>query len=127
MTGAADPRPARSEKRPRTAEDAAASERFKRLVAALDHFGCIVHDDPNDCAGPLQAHHVVSQQQLRRRGLHDLLWDVANGATVCEEAHRRHTLAVERIPFDRLPGRCVRFAEAQGLAAILARYYTSAG
>lgn len=95
---------------------------FKVAVLALDG-GCIVHDDESDCDGDIQAHHVVTQQQLRHAGRDDLLWTIWNGAAVCELAHRRHTLAVERIPRDRLPLRCTIFAETYGFIDILDRFY----
>lgn len=85
--------------------------------------GCLMHDDPVDCAGLLQAHHIITQQALKKRGLHGRLWDVRNGMCLCEQSHRRHTLAVERIPFDRLPERAVAFATELGLDWMLERYY----
>lgn len=95
---------------------------FKVKVLALDG-GCVVHEYPTDCEGDFEAHHVITQQQLRKAGRHDLLWDPRNGATVCELAHRRHTRAIKRIPLDRLPARCVSFASAYGFAWLLDRYY----
>lgn len=68
----------------------------------------------------------MTQQQLRAAGLEDLLWDPANGATVCEKAHERHTKALERIPRARLPIRCVRFATVNGFRSVLDRYYAPA-
>lgn len=99
---------------------------FKVRVVALDDAACVFHDLPEDCDGDLQAHHVVTQQQLRKAGRHDLLWDPSNGATVCEKAHRRHTLAVARLPYRVLPARCIAFARRHGFEDILSRYYDPA-
>ena len=115
-----DPKPSRA----RDTSDA--EERLAFKVAVLSTDGrCIVHDDPADCDGPLQAHHTITQQQLRRAGRSDLAWDPRNGATVCEKAHRRHTLAVERIPLDRLPARCVAFANEHGFDHVLRKVYAT--
>lgn len=74
--------------------------------------------------GPLQAHHVVSQQHLRKRGLWRLQWDVRIGVCVCEEAHRRHTLAVERLSRDVLSPATVALIESTpALDGYLDRYY----
>jgi hypothetical protein len=118
LSALADPKPRRE------ADDSDAQERrdFKVAVLAADR-GCVVHDDPLDCDGPLQAHHVVSQQRLRRTGRLDLAWDPANGASVCERAHTRHTLGVERIALSRLPARCVSFAAVHGFGYVLERTY----
>lgn len=75
------------------------------------------------CEFPLQAHHVITQQQLKRRKLHHLLWDTDNGVPVCERAHRRHTLAVERISRDLLPAGALAFAERNELTHVLERSY----
>lgn len=120
-----DPRPASSKKRPSDADE---RERFKTLVLALDGGRCCVHPYETDCEDGLEAHHVVTQQQLRLAGRHDLLWDPRNGMTVCGKAHRRHTTAVLRIPASAIPERCLDFAREHGFDAvgILERYYASA-
>lgn len=79
------------------------------------------------CEFPLQAHHVITQQQLKRRKLHHLLWDTGNGVPVCVRAHRRHTLAVERIPRDLLPAAAISFAETHDLTYVLERNYPQRG
>lgn len=93
---------------------------WKRVVTLG---GCIVHDDPADCVDPLEGHHVISQQALRKRGLHDFLWDVRNGVGVCGRAHRRHDLATERIPREKLPPCVWEFAAEHGLTWYLERFY----
>lgn len=75
------------------------------------------------CEGPTQAHHVITQQQLRKRGLLKYRWAVANGVPVCEKAHTRHTGAVERLPRALLPPETVSFAEELGLVHLIERYY----
>lgn len=96
---------------------------FKTTVVALDR-RCRVHDDPADCYGDLQVHHIVSQQHLRKYGLHEYLWDPRGGMLVCEGAHGPHTRASHRISRSRLPVRCFEFIELIGLADwYLDRYY----
>lgn len=109
----------------RSRDDSTAEERrdFKLAVLALDG-RCLVHDDLGDCSGPLQAHHCLTQQQLRRRGFADRLWTPENGMTICERAHARHTKAVERIERSRVPERCVVFAEDLGLGYLLDQFYS---
>lgn len=97
---------------------------FKVSVLAADG-RCLVHDDPADCDGDFHAHHVVTQQQLRRAGREDLAWHPANGMTVCELAHRRHHRGIQRIPLDRVPLRAIAFARGHGFEAVLNRFYAS--
>lgn len=124
MSGKPDPRPEKTGKRPRTDADRRAAEAFKRAVLALDR-ECLVHGDPAECDEPLQAHHVIPQQTLRKAGRHDLLWDPANGMTVCYRAHRRDHSGHEKIPFMAIPTRCLRFAADHGFADVLAHRYFS--
>lgn len=114
----ADPKPVRAD----PVDDRAARLDFKIAVLATDG-RCIVHDDPADCDGDFQAHHVVTQQQLRHAGRADLLWDPRNGVTICETPHRRHTRAIQRIHRSRLPQRCLDFASEYGFLDIIDRYY----
>jgi hypothetical protein len=96
---------------------------WKRAVIDRDA-GCVVH---HDCEGQLQAHHVVTQQHLRKRGLSAWRWDRRIGLTVCERAHRRHHSARQRIPFDSLPLEVVRFvAGTLGLDWYLEKFYADA-
>jgi hypothetical protein len=119
MAGSPDPRPTSTAKQP---SDPVARLEFKVAVLALDG-RCLAHADQRDCSGPLQAHHVLSQQQLRKRGFPERLWDPANGMTVCEGAHSRHTLAVERLTIAAVPARCIRFARELDLEHLLERFY----
>jgi hypothetical protein len=105
------------------------TEDFKVAVLALDQ-GCILADDPHalafgGCEGEVQAHHVITQQQLRGRGLEELTWDPQNGAAVCYRHHRRHHNRAEPIPVAALPERCRRFAYDHDLQWFLDRYYRS--
>lgn len=92
---------------------------WRNSVIARDA-ACVVW---HDCEGVLECHHVVTQQHLRKHGLDHARWDRRIGVTVCERAHRRHTLAVERIPFDVLPDEVVTFVEELGFGWYLERYY----
>jgi hypothetical protein len=72
----------------------------------------------------LQAHHVLSQQALKRRGLHELLWDPRNGVPTCEyPCHSNHTSAYRRIPRAVLPPNAEEFAAELGLQHILEAQY----
>lgn len=97
---------------------------FKVAVLAVDQ-RCLVHDNPDDCSGDLQAHHVITQQQLRKAGRDDLRWSPKNGMAICDRAHDRHHSAHERIPLARVPARCIAFAEQHGFDLVLARYYAT--
>lgn len=97
---------------------------FKTAVLAVDG-RCLIHDDPADCSGDVQAHHVVTQQQLRKADRDDLLWDPNNGMAICDRAHDRHHSAHERIPLARVPRRCIAFARRYGFEDVLRRYYAT--
>lgn len=75
------------------------------------------------CDGPIQGHHVVEKQTLKRRGLTDFLWDLRNHLGVCERAHRRHTARVEKIPRSCLPAAAEEFAVEHELSHVLDRAY----
>lgn len=120
MSGLADPKPTHAN----PVNDREARLDFKIAVLATDG-RCVVHDDPADCDGDFAAHHTVTQQQLRKAGREDLLWDPRVGATVCEVAHRRHHRGIQRIPLSKLPQRCIDFAREYGFEDILRRYYAT--
>lgn len=112
-------KPLRSRGRRRGNADAAAE--FKTVVCSEP---CIGTDIPGHvCDGPLQAMHVVPKQTLRRRGLHHLVYDAANGVAGCYRVHRRHDLGVERIPRVLLPERCIEWASAHGVLDALERHW----
>jgi hypothetical protein len=92
---------------------------WKRAVIDRDA-GCIVC---HDCEGELQAHHVVTQQHLRKHGLSEHAWDRRIGVTLCELAHRRHHSARERLDVDSLPSEVVGFVKELGLDWYLERHY----
>ena len=71
----------------------------------------------------LQAHHVISQQLLRRLHLEHELWNPDNGLALDEDHHRRHELAVERVPRDRLRPENLAFAERLDLMWWLEKRY----
>ena len=96
---------------------------FRVAVLAADG-GCIAAGKFGDeCEGEVQAHHVITQQQLRHYGLDELLWDPANGAAVCELHHRRHHNRRQPLLLEFLPARCLVFAAKQELGWIIERYY----
>lgn len=77
------------------------------------------------CDGPVQGHHVVEKQTLKRRGLTAELWNLDNLLGVCERAHRRHTARVEKIPRSLLSPAHERFAVEHGLVDVLERAYST--
>ena len=93
---------------------------WKRAVLDRDGACVLWH---LDCEGDLHAHHVVTQQHLRKRGLTQHAWDRRIGVTVCERGHRRHHAATERICVDFLPAEVVAFVTELGLDWYLERYY----
>lgn len=95
--------------------------RWKRRVLDRDAT-CILY---HECEGDLQAHHVVTQQHLRKRQLSRHAWDRRIGVIVCERGHRRHHSARERIPVDCLPSEVVAFVTELGLDWYLERFYES--
>lgn len=93
---------------------------WKRRVSLT---GCVVHADPRECDGPLQCHHIITQQALRKRGLDFLRYDVRNGMCLCYRAHRRHTNRTEPIDYSYLSQGAIDFATEVGLDWQLDRYY----
>lgn len=113
--------------------DRALREAFKTITLQRADFACAVSDET--CSGPLQAHHVVSQQQIRKVAksegwdnqlLGARLWDAGNGLAVCGRHHDRHTRAVERLPFEVIPTAALVFARMHNLMWWLERYYPEA-
>lgn len=105
-------------------------ERFRRATLFRTECCPVVDDGP--CEGPLEAHHVIPQQAIRKwaRAAHvgsdvlaDALWDPGNGLAVCRRHHDRHTRAVCRLPVSAIPATSLVFARALGLEHLLARYY----
>jgi 5-methylcytosine-specific restriction endonuclease McrA len=89
---------------------------------------------PATCAvcgakGRMDAHHVISQQALKRRaaesGLDPLLLtgDPANGMPLCRRCHEKHTNAVESIPRHLVPRSAWTFAASLGLTWWIERFY----
>jgi hypothetical protein len=111
--GAGGPRASKAE--------VSARENFKTVVCSKKCIGLLIPG--HECEGPLQAMHVVSKHTLKNRGLRRLLWDVQNGVPGCYRIHRRHDLAVEKIPRALLPAAAFEFAEEHGLMDALERHW----
>ena len=114
------PKPTKTRKRRRPVTDMEAAARFKEAVSEEP---CLLAHDGHRCVPPMQAMHVVPKQALKRRGLHDLLWDPANGVNGCYEIHRRHDNCTEKIGREFLPARCVEWAAVHGLSDVLERHW----
>lgn len=100
-----------------------ATEPFEWKARVLASGPCIAHPGKYECEGEVRAHHVITQQALRKHGWIDFRWETDNGVPVCERGHRRHHSGLERIPRDRLPRRAIDFANAIGLGWMILRYY----
>lgn len=119
----------RSRKR-RTVGTADQREYF-RLAVCPDHAVCacaLINDGP--CEGRLEAHHVVPQEWLRKNYrqfgpymLANLLWDSRNGLPLCARHHRRHTLAMNRVPLSVLPPATCEFISEVGADYVVQRTY----
>ena len=76
-----------------------------------------------DCEGYVEGHHILTQQQLRRRGLEGVLWDVRNGIGLCEKHHRRHHSRRAPVARNVLPECAFEFAADHQLGWLIERYY----
>jgi hypothetical protein len=83
--------------------------------------GCTEQEAWDEDGAPLQAHHAVPQQRLKRLGLHALLWDPRNAVALCASDHMRHTSRHAVVAFERLPVCTVQFATEHGLLDALLR------
>ena len=75
------------------------------------------------CEGPIQGHHPLSQQALRKRGLQDLLWDDRNSMGLCYRHHRRHDNRTQVLPRALLQDSAWEFAREVGLDWMLEKRY----
>lgn len=90
---------------------------LRQQVYDLDRGRCIATDAElrrNGGVWEWSAHHPLPQQVLKREGLKKLCRDPRFACLVSRRAHERHELAVERIPLERLPARCVEAIDALG-------------
>lgn len=106
-------------KRVRTTAERLAQQAWKDAVGA-----CMVCPaEGGSCVGPVQGHHAVSKQALKKRGLFAYLWDLRNKVDVCEHRHEQHTSGFKPIPRDLLPPAVFEFAGDVGLRWWLDRFY----
>jgi hypothetical protein len=117
----AKPRPKSKRGPAPTPADKSAREAFKLAVCSEPCIGRRIAG--HVCEAPLQAMHVVSKQTLKRRGLRHLLWDPVNGVAGCYRIHRRHDQAVEKIPRELLPQRCIDWARTHDVFDSLERHW----
>ncbi len=78
------------------------------------------------CAGPVQGHHVVAKELLKKRGLIGHLMDLRNRLSVCERRHAQHTNKFKPIPREVLPASAFEFADEFGLGWYLTKHYPAA-
>jgi hypothetical protein len=108
------------------------------LRAAQEAFGALADERGACCAncggtkrdGPLEVHHVLPRQALRRLGLDE--WDPDLGLVLCSEpspnrCHDRHTNAFARVPHERLRPENIAIAERYGLTWLLERNHPRGG
>jgi len=102
-----------------------AKEAETALAFKLTHWrsGCQVHENRSLCEGNVQAAHLIPKQALRRRGLHEYVWDPRNGIGACERAHRRSDSGLERFPVEVIPESAWEFARELGLEWYLEKLY----
>jgi hypothetical protein len=94
---------------------------FRVHVLALGY--CLMDGySDEDCGGPLDPHHVIAKQALKKHGLSSQLWNADNGIPLCRRHHERHETAVERVPKALLPLKAILFAQFFGLEHLLDRY-----
>lgn len=101
--------------------DRSVTELFKETVCSEPCIGAVIPG--HVCELPLQAMHVVPKQTLKRRGLRHLVYDPINGVCGCYSIHRRHDLAVEKIPRGLLPARCIEWARSHNVLDALERHW----
>lgn len=101
-------------------------ERLARELWAMGMSECRVCPvEGSECSGPIQGHHVLPKETLKRHGLHLHLWDVRNRLPVCEHRHAQHTNASKPIPREFVSPAAREFAAEVGLEWWLDRFYPS--
>lgn len=110
------PRLKRKDTRP-----SAESKAWRNAVLDRDQ-GCLVHANPAECSEGWQAHHVVTQQVLRREQP-GALWDPLSGMCVCGLAHRQHHASRVLILHVAIPLAVRAFLTEQGFGSYLYRHY----
>lgn len=79
-----------------------------------------------ECAGPVQGHHCVSQETLKKHGFTSRLMDLRNRLPICERRHSQHTNKFRPIPRELLPASAFVFADELGLGWYLDKHYPTA-
>lgn len=100
-----------------------AEDGFEWKTRVLASGPCVVHGDPSECELPMQAHHVLTSQSLRRHGFKHLIYETDNGVPACYKAHRQHHNRITPIRREQLPAAAIAFAEGVGLGWQITRYY----
>jgi hypothetical protein len=104
-----------------------AAGREARAAWAANLGPCVVcPTEGGVCAGPVQGHHAIAKQSLKRHGLHRVLWDPRNRVPVCEHRHEQHTTRYRPIPRSLLPASVFEFADELGLGRYIDKVYGEA-
>jgi hypothetical protein len=116
----------RKGRKPMTKTEREARRLFERVVLHNGHGRCILHAD-SDCAGPLDAHHVIPKQRLKQRpGLSkqermELVWDARNGVPACRKHHGLLTTHARKLTPEQVPVQTICFAVDRDLIGALER------
>lgn len=81
------------------------------------------HEPGHVCKGPVEGHHAITRQALRKRGLAEFQWDRRNRVALCERAHLSHHTRSQPLPYDLLPPAVLEFAADVDLVWLLERVY----
>lgn len=105
-------------------EIARLGDEIQREAWKLDLGPCLVCPyEGGECSGQVQGHHIISKMALKRRGLHEHLWDIRNRLPVCTYRHEQATVAYRQIPLGVLPPEAWEFATELSLLGFLYRHY----
>ena len=112
------PRPPSSKKRKRLTN----AEKEAQAEWKYGGFSIVVAEPGKPIRGYV-AHHVLYQQELRKHGHSDLLWDLRNRLVVEHRKHERHHSGSKPIKRSELSQDNLDFAEELGLTYLIERHY----
>jgi|HubBroStandDraft_5_1064220.scaffolds.fasta_scaffold48264_3 hypothetical protein len=88
---------------------------WRREVWALCEGTCIMTGEVFSLNSPnWDAHHCLPKQKLAP----EYKYDIRNGVVLSRQAHNRHELRFEVVPFEKLPTYCIEFASELGSWAV---------
>lgn len=106
------------------------SRRRGEIVSSIwrrDLGGCIVCPfEGGICQGPVEAHHLIPAQVLRKHGLEAFLMDHRDRVGVCSRRHEQITTAYRPFPVELLPDSFFEFAADTGLMWWVDKHFPAA-